>query len=56
VNKPKDEWTSKEQFSAECMAAFRAAILLEKFMKRTSWFEVAGRVCRKPLGIVMDER
>jgi hypothetical protein len=55
VNEQKGQWTSRAHFSDECMEAFRAAILSEAFMKRTGWFEVAGRVCRKPLRIVMDE-
>ena len=55
VNEQKHKWTSREQFSNECMAAFRAAILSEAFMKRTGWFEVACRVCRKPLQMAMDE-
>lgn len=55
VNKHKREWGSRDRFSNACMAAFAAAILSEEFMKRTSWFEVAGRVCRKPIRIVMDE-
>ena len=55
VNKHKHEWGSRDRFSNACMAAFAAAILSEEFMKRTSWFEVAGRVCRKPIRIVMDE-
>ena len=55
VNKHKLEWGSRDRFSNACKAAFAAAILSEEFMKRTSWFEVAGRVCRKPIRIVMDE-
>ena len=55
VNKHKHEWGSRDRFSNACMAAFAAAILSEEFMRRTSWFEVAGRVCRKPIRIVMDE-
>jgi len=37
------------------MAAFTAAVLSEEFMKQTSWFEVASRVCRRPLRIVMGK-
>jgi hypothetical protein len=55
VNKHKHEWGSRDRFSNACKAAFAAAILSEEFMKGTSWFEVAGRVCRKPIRIVMDE-
>ena len=55
VNKYKHEFASRDSFGNECVEAFTAAILSEEFMKRTSWFAIADRVCRKPLRIVMDE-
>jgi hypothetical protein len=55
VNKHKHKRVSRDSFSNKCLAAFTAALLSEEFIKRTSWFEVAGRVCRKPIRIVMDE-
>ena len=55
VKKHKSDSVNREHFGNECMAAFASAMLSEDFMKRTSWFETAGRVCRKPVKILMDE-
>jgi hypothetical protein len=43
VNGHKRKWAGREQFRNECVAAFRAPMLSEEVMKRTFWFEVAGR-------------
>lgn len=56
VKKHKGIWGTREDFGNKCMAAFKSAALSEDFMKRTSWFEIAGRVCQKPVKILMNEQ